>query len=116
VQSFSRTATQDTELLGEKIRKGDKVLMLYPAANRDPAEFEAPDAFRIDRDARHLGFGVGSHFCLGANLARMEVRVAFEELLRRLPDMEYARGGPVIRPSPLVHTFAEMWVRYAPEA
>jgi cytochrome P450 family 142 subfamily A polypeptide 1 len=116
VQSFSRTASQDTELLGEKIRKGDKVLMLYPAANRDPAEFEDPDAFRIDRDARHLGFGIGNHFCLGANLARMEVRVAFEELLRRLPDMEYARGGPVIRPSPLVHTFAEMWVRYTPEA
>jgi cytochrome P450 family 142 subfamily A polypeptide 1 len=116
VQSFARTATQDTELRGEKIRKGDTVLMLYPAANRDPAEFEDPDAFRIDRDPRHLGFGLGNHFCLGANLARMEMRVAFEELLRRLPDMEYARGGPVIRPSPLVHSFVEMRVRYTPEA
>jgi cytochrome P450 family 142 subfamily A polypeptide 1 len=116
VQSFARTATQDTELRGEKIRKGDTVLMLYPAANRDPAEFEDPDAFRIDRDPRHLGFGLGNHFCLGANLARMEMRVAFEELLRRLPDMEYARGGPVIRPSPLVHSFVEMQVRYTPEA
>ena len=116
VQSFGRTATQDTELRGEKIRKGDTVLMLYPAANRDPAEFEDPDSFRIDRDPRHLGFGHGNHFCLGANLARMEMRVAFEELLRRLPDMEYARGGPVIRPSPLVHTFLHMRVRYTPEA
>lgn len=116
VQSFGRTATQDTELRGEKIRKGDTVLMLYPAANRDPAEFEDPDSFRIDRDPRHLGFGHGNHFCLGANLARMEMRVAFEELLRRLPDMEYARGGPVIRPSPLVRSFVEMQVRYTPEA
>ena len=116
VQSFARTATQDTELRGEKIHKGDTVLMLYPAANRDPAEFEDPDAFRIDRDPRHLGFGHGNHFCLGANLARMEMRVAFEELLRRLPDMEYADGGPEIRPSPLVHTFMHMRVRYTPEA
>ncbi len=116
VQSFARTATQDTELRGEKIRKGDTVLMLYPAANRDPAEFEDPDTFRIDRDPRHLGFGHGNHFCLGANLARMEMRVAFEELLRRLPDMEYARGGPVVRPSPLVHSYVEMQVRYTPAA
>jgi cytochrome P450 family 142 subfamily A polypeptide 1 len=116
VHSFARTATQDTELRGEKIRKGDTVLMLYPAANRDPAEFEDPDTFRIDRDPRHLGFGHGNHFCLGANLARMEMRVAFQELLRRLPDMEYARGGPVVRSSPLVHSYVEMQVRYTPEA
>ncbi len=116
VQSFARTATQDTELRGKKIRKGDIVLMLYPSANLDPDEFEDPEVFKIDRDPRHLGFGVGNHFCLGANLARMEMRVAFEELLRRLPDMEYADGGPEIRPSPLVHTFLHMRVRYTPEA
>jgi len=116
VQSFARTATQDTELRGKKIRKGDIVLMLYPSANLDSDEFEDPDAFKIDRDPRHLGFGVGNHFCLGANLARMEMRVAFEELLRRLPDMEYADGGPEIRPSPLVHTYLHMRVRYTAEA
>jgi len=116
VQSFGRTATCDTELRGKKIRKGETVLMLYPAANRDPDEFEDPDAFQIDRDPRHLAFGIGNHFCLGANLARMEMRVAFEELLRRLPDMEYASGGPKIRPSPLVHSFVHMRVRYTPEA
>jgi len=115
VQSFARTATQDTELGGTKIRKGDTVLMLYPAANRDPDEFEDPDVFKIDRDPRHVGFGVGNHFCLGANLARMEMRVAFEELLRRLPDMAYADGGPEIRPSPLVHSHVHMQVRYTPE-
>jgi cytochrome P450 family 142 subfamily A polypeptide 1 len=116
VQSFARHATQDTELRGKKIRKGDIVLMLYPSANLDPDEFEDPEVFKIDRDPRHLGFGVGNHFCLGANLARMEMRVAFEELLRRLPDMEYVGGGPEIRPSPLVHTFLHMRVRYTPEA
>jgi cytochrome P450 family 142 subfamily A polypeptide 1 len=115
VQSFARTATRDTELRGEKIRKGDTVLMLYPAANRDPDEFEDPDAFKIDRNPHHLGFGMGNHFCLGANLARMEMRVAFEELLRRLPDMEYSRGGPEMRPSPLVRSFVHMHVRYTPE-
>jgi len=116
VQSFARHATQDTELRGRKIRKGDIVLMLYPSANLDPDEFEDPEVFRIDRDPRHLGFGVGNHFCLGANLARMEMRVAFQELLRRLPDMEYADGGPQIRPSPLVHSYTHMRVRYTPEA
>jgi cytochrome P450 family 142 subfamily A polypeptide 1 len=116
VQSFARHATQDTELRGVKIRKGDIVLMLYPSANLDPDEFEDPEVFRIDRDPRHLAFGVGNHFCLGANLARMEMRVAFEELLRRLPDMEYADGGPETRPSPLVRSFMHMRVRYTPEA
>jgi cytochrome P450 family 142 subfamily A polypeptide 1 len=116
VQSFGRTATQDAELRGKKIRKGDTLLMLYPAANRDPDEFEEPDVFRIDRDPRHLAFGVGNHFCLGANLARMEMRVAFEELLRRLPDMDYANGGPEIRPSSLVRSFVHMQVKYTPEA
>ena len=63
-----------------------------------------------------VGFGIGSHFCLGANLARMEVRVAFEELLRRLPDMEYRDGGPVLKPSSLVRSCVEMNVRFTPEA
>jgi len=110
-----RTATQDTELRGKKIRKGDIVLMLYPSANLDPDVFEDPEAFKIDRDPRHLGFGVGNHFCLGANLARMEMRVAFEELLRRLPDMEYSAGGPQLKPSALVRSCTEMRVRYTPE-
>ena len=69
----------------------------------------------MERNPHHVGFGLGSHFCLGANLARMEMRVAFEELLRRLPDMEYAEGGPKILPSALVRTCAEMQVRFTPE-
>jgi len=116
VHSFGRTVTQDTELHGQKIREGEKVLIVYPAGNSDPREFEDPEAFRIDRNPSHLAFGIGSHFCLGANLARMEMRVAFRELLARIPDMEFTAGGPVLKPSSLVRSCAEMKVRFTPEA
>jgi cytochrome P450 family 142 subfamily A polypeptide 1 len=115
VQSFGRTVTRDTELRGRFLEKGQQVLLIYPSANRDADVFEDPDRFRIDRNPHHLGFGLGNHFCLGANLARMEMRVAFEELLRRLPDMAFADGGPVLRPSALVRTCERMRVRYTPE-
>jgi len=115
VHSFSRRATQDTELRKRTIRKGEQVLLLYPSANRDAEVFEDPDTFRVERNPHHLGFGIGSHFCLGANLARMEMRVVFEELLRRIPDMEYASGGPVVVPAALVRNCAEMKVRFTPE-
>jgi cytochrome P450 len=95
--------------------KGDEVCIVYPAANRDPGKFDDPNAFRVDRSPQHLGFGIGSHFCLGANLARMEMRVAFEEVLRRLPDMTYSRGGPEFRASTLVRSCMHMWVKYTPE-
>jgi cytochrome P450 family 142 subfamily A polypeptide 1 len=116
VHSFARTITEDTELHGEKLLAGQKVLIVYPSANRDPREFENPDVFDIDRNPSHMAFGLGSHFCMGANLARMEMRVAFREVLRRLPDMEFSEGGPVITPSSLVRTCAEMKVRFTPES
>jgi len=115
VNSFSRTVLQDTELRGHKIEAGQRVLLLYPSANRDEEVFDDAETFRVERNPSHVAFGLGNHFCLGANLARMEMRVAFEELLRRLPDMQYAAGGPVLRPSALVRTCAEMKVRYTPE-
>ncbi len=116
VRTFGRTVTRDTELRGVALEAGQIVLLVYPTANRDPDQFEDPDRFDIDRNPHHLGFGLGSHFCLGANLARMEMRVAFEELLRRLPDMAYAGGGPVLKPSALVRNCIEMRVKYTPEA
>jgi cytochrome P450 family 142 subfamily A polypeptide 1 len=116
IVSFSRTVTRDTELRGKTLRRGQKILLAYPSANRDAEEFEDPDAFRIERNPNHVAFGLGSHFCLGANLARMEMRVALEQVLRRLPDIEYAAGGPVLVPSSLVRTCAEMKVRFTPEA
>ena len=115
VHSFSRTVTQDTELHGVSIRKGQHVLMVYPIANRDPRTFENPDVFDITRNPAHVAFGIGSHFCLGANLARMEMRVAFEELLRRIPDMSYTTGGPTLVPSALVRSCTEMQVAFTPE-
>ena len=115
VLSFGRTATQNTELRGQAIAKGQKVLILYPSANRDAEIFEEPERFLIDRNPSHLAFGVGNHFCLGANLARMELRVAFQELLRRIPDMAYSRGGPEFAPSALVRSCSHMHVRFSPE-
>ena len=115
VHAFSRTATRDVELRGKSIREGQRVLLLYPLANRDAEAFDAPDSFRVERNPTHLGFGLGKHFCLGANLARMEMRVAFEELLRRIPDMRYAAGGPVLQPSALVRNCVQMKVRFTPE-
>jgi cholest-4-en-3-one 26-monooxygenase len=96
VVHFRRTATRDVELRGQAIREGDKVVLFYPSANRDEWAFEDPDRFDVGRlDNPHLAFGIGEHFCMGSNLARMEIRVLFEELLRRVPEFELA--GPVKR-------------------
>ena len=85
VHYFRRTATQDTEIRGRRIRKGDKVVMWYPSANRDEDVFAEPDRFDVTRaDNEHLAFGIGEHYCLGANLARLELNVIFEELVARL--------------------------------
>ena len=115
VHSFSRTITADTELHGRQLKKDQKVLMIYPSANRDADQFDDPDTFKAERSPEHLAFGIGSHFCLGASLARMELRVTFREVLRRFPDMEYSAGGPVIKPSALVRSCMEMMVKYTPE-
>jgi cytochrome P450 family 142 subfamily A polypeptide 1 len=115
VRTMARTLTRDFEFRGKRMLAGQQVCLVYPSANRDAEIFDEPEAFRVERAPQHLGFGIGSHFCLGANLARMEMRVAFEELLRRLPDMEYSRGGPEFRPSSLVRSCTHMWVRYTPE-
>ncbi|MAG30996.1 MAG: hypothetical protein CL908_08910 [Deltaproteobacteria bacterium] len=116
VRSFGRTVTRDVEIGDKSLKAGQRVLIVYTSANRDEAQFDAPEEFRIDRGAQHLAFGLGNHFCLGANLARMEMRVAFREVLRRMPDIEYAAGGPVMLPSALVRTCAEMQVKFTPEA
>ena len=88
--SMSRVATKDTQLHGEQIREGDTVLMLYPPANRDPRKFDDPHTFDIRRKFKkgQLAFGYGRHFCLGARLARAEVRVVLEEVIRRMPDWQ----------------------------
>jgi cytochrome P450 len=91
---FRRTAMVDTELGGKVISAGDKVAMIYTAANRDPAVFEDPHRFDTTRDPNpHLSFGIATHFCLGVHLARLEGRVFFEEMLRRWPSIERT-GAP----------------------
>lgn len=92
IQTMNRTATQDVTLHGETIHAGEKVLLLYPAANRDESVFAEPHRFDVGREPNpHVAFGgYGAHFCLGASLARLELRVMFEELLRRLPNLELA--------------------------
>jgi cytochrome P450 len=76
----------------------DRILMLYQSANRDERVFERPDDFIVDRDPNnHLAFGAGTHYCLGANLARLEVKLVFEELLKRLPDIRAVEPGKVQR-------------------
>lgn len=117
VLNFARTATQDTELRGRPIKKGQKILLMYPSANRDEDVFEDPEAFKVDRDPNpHVAFGIGNHFCLGANLARMEIRVMLEEILKRMPDIEYADGPPKMHPSLLVRSFTHMPVKFTPTA
>jgi cholest-4-en-3-one 26-monooxygenase len=116
VMYFRRTATQDTELHGVTIRSGQKVTIWYPSVNRDEAVFPAADTFDVGRSPNeHLAFGVGEHFCLGASLARLELVILFEELLRRLPDITLA--GPVKRlRSNLIDGIKEMRVRFTPES
>lgn len=117
VISFSRTATEGTDLAGQRIAKGEKVLMLYQSANRDEAVFEDPDNLRVDRSPNpHLGFGIGAHVCMGINLARLEIRVIFEELTRRFPDMVVPPGvSPVYAEHALVHGVESLPVEFTPE-
>jgi cytochrome P450 len=89
VIQFCRTASEDFELRGQRIRAGDSMCLFYPSANRDEEVFDDPFTFRIDRDPNpHLAFGVGEHFCLGAHLARLELRAIFGQLARRLEHAE----------------------------
>jgi cytochrome P450 len=96
VIQFCRTATRDVELRGQKVRAGQSLCLFYASANRDEEVFPDGDRFRIDRHPNdHVGFGRGEHVCLGAHLARLEIRSAFDELRTRLRRAEL--DGPVER-------------------
>lgn len=100
VIQFSRTATQDYELRGQKIRAGQSVCLFYPSANRDEEIFDEPFRFRVDRSPNdHIAFGRGEHVCLGAHLARLELRVTFEMLLERVKHVEMAGRAERVRSS-----------------
>lgn len=97
VKNMMRTATCDTELGGQKLSKGDRVLLLYESGNRDETVFENPDEFRVDRNPNHhLAFGgYGRHFCMGGNLARREIMTVFEEVFRRMKNIEIVEGADI---------------------
>jgi cholest-4-en-3-one 26-monooxygenase len=93
---FRRTATCDTELHGVTIREGDKVVMWYPSSNRDETVYQCPHQLDVERNPDHQAFGAGGrHTCLGMALARLELRILFEETLRRFPNMELIEAKPV---------------------
>jgi cytochrome P450 family 142 subfamily A polypeptide 1 len=102
LNNMFRTAVRDTTINGHRVAEGERVALLYPAANRDPRAFDDPDRFDVTRAAApHLAFGNGTHFCLGANLARLEVRLLLEELTARVTDLH-----PVTEPDIEPNVFA----------
>lgn len=112
VRHFMRTATEDYDLNGTKILKGESVMMLYPSANRDEAVFDDPYTFRVDRSPnRHVAFGYGAHFCLGAHLARLEMKIFYEELIPRLKSVELA-GEPEYLEANFVGGIKKLPIRY----
>jgi cytochrome P450 family 142 subfamily A polypeptide 1 len=119
IKNMARVATRDVELAGAKIRVGQEVLLLYPSANRDEAVFEHADTFDITRSPNpHLAFGFGAHFCLGNQLARLELRVMVERVLARLPDLRLAaeRGALPRRQANFISGLEEMPVAFTPSA
>ena len=118
ILNMRRTATEDHELHGRHIAAGDQLLLMYASANRDPSAFDEPDRFDVTRRHNlHVSFGFGTHFCLGASLARLEIRVMFEELLRRLPDLRLAPwADPRRQPSAFACGLKDLRVEFTPAA
>lgn len=117
ILNMRRTVTEDHELHGKQLRKGDEVLLMYGSANRDERVFDDPDRFDVTRSHNnHVAFGFGTHFCLGAALARLELRVMFEELLRRIPDWRLVPGTePKIIPATFTRAYDAVHIEFTPE-
>jgi cholest-4-en-3-one 26-monooxygenase len=116
ILNMRRTVTVDHELHGQQLRAGDQVLLMYGAANMDDRVFSQPGRFDVARRHNsHVAFGFGTHFCLGANLARLELRVMFEELLRAAPGFTLTPGcEPEFAPGYFTRTLKELWVDLSP--
>jgi len=108
---FARSATADADLGGRQIKEGDKVVMWYVSSGRDETRYEDPDRFDVTRNPEHQAFGAGGrHFCLGTALARLELRILFEETLKRYPEMHIA-GRPIAVESPFLNQLKALPVR-----
>lgn len=116
IKNMARTVTRDLELRGQQLHEGDQVMLFYPSANRDASVFDDPDRLDVTRDPNpHLAFGFGPHFCMGASLARLELKVMFTELLRRMPDIELVPGAELdYRASNFISGPETMPVRFTP--
>ena len=114
VRGLKRTAVTDTQLSGQKVRRGDAALLVFPSANRDEEVFDQPFEFRGNREPnRHLAFGQGVHHCLGANLARMELRIGLAQILRRLDGLRLSPSSPFVpRSTALTNGVEAMGVCY----
>jgi cholest-4-en-3-one 26-monooxygenase len=114
IHNMCRVATADVELGGETIKAGDQVVLMYSSANRDPAHFTDPERLDLTRyPNRHLAFGFGSHFCLGASLARMEIRLFLEELIRRVSGMRMVPDSVIEEmPNPFVYGLKAAHVQF----
>ena len=112
VMHMRRTTTRETEVRGQRIGKDEKVILWYGAANRDPDVFSNPDTFDLFRDnaAKHLAFGHGQHKCLGSRIANLQLRLAYEKILDRFPDI-YWTGEQTIGPNNFVHAISSLKVR-----
>ncbi|MED5262246.1 MAG: cytochrome P450 [Myxococcota bacterium] len=114
VRAMRRVALKTTPLAGQEIQEGESVVMVYASANRDDRVFDEPHAFRVDRTPNeHLALGFGPHYCLGANLAKMEIRITLRRILERLPGIRLADGAePVFTPSALIDGIESMAVEW----
>ena len=115
IKNMARTVTTEVELRGQRLKAGDQLLLFYPSANRDEAVFDKPDELDLGREPNpHLAFGFGPHFCLGASLAKLEVRCMLREVLTRLPDLQVASAALPVRASNFVTGHEAMPVRFTP--
>ena len=116
IHNMCRTAAADTELAGQTIRKGQQLVMMYPSANRDPGHFNDPEVYDVARSPNnHIAFGFGTHFCLGASLARLEIQVFFERLLERVARIERIDGAPQVEmPNAFVYGLLEAHLAFVP--
>ena len=116
IHNMCRVATTDVEMHGHTLRAGDQLVLMYSSANRDPAHFDDPESFDVTRDPNHhIAFGFGTHFCLGAALARLEIRSFFEEFVARVAEVRLAPGTtPVEMPNAFVHGLREAHLELVP--
>ena len=116
IHNMCRTATAEVELAGQAVRRGQQLVMMYPSANRDPAHFRDPETYDVTRSPNHhIAFGFGTHFCLGAALARLEIQIFFERLLQRVARIERIEGSPQVEmPNAFVHGLLEAHLAFTP--